>query len=74
MASPLPPRTKPRISCCRRGRGRLGALQSLSDWRSQNNIDASKQIKLVKLSHIRYQHPDLDEITRFLQGSCPLVP
>lgn len=42
--------------------------QSQSDWRSQNNIDVSKQIKLVKVSHMRYQHPDLDEITTFLQG------
>ena len=42
--------------------------QSQSDWRSQNNIDVSKQIKLVRVSHMRYQHPDLDEITTFLQG------
>lgn len=43
--------------------------QSLEDWKKQNNIDASKQIKLVKLSHVRYQHPDLDKITTFLQGN-----
>ncbi|KAL4894481.1 Glyoxalase/Bleomycin resistance protein/Dihydroxybiphenyl dioxygenase [Aspergillus ambiguus] len=27
----------------------------------------NKQIRLIKLAHMRYQHPDLDEITTFLQ-------
>lgn len=38
-------------------------------WRQQNDIDFSKQVKLVKISHMRYQHPDLQEITVFLRGS-----
>ena len=40
--------------------------ESIHQWRQTNNIDPSKQIRLVKLSHMRYQHPDLDEITTFL--------
>lgn len=42
--------------------------KSLDDWRAQNKVDSAKQIKLVKLAHMRYQHPDLDRITEFLQG------
>jgi hypothetical protein len=30
-------------------------------------IDASKQVRLVKLAFVKYQHPDLQEITRYLQ-------
>ena len=44
--------------------------KSLADWRAQAGIDTSNQIKLVKLSHMRYQHPDLDKITEFLLGRC----
>jgi hypothetical protein len=36
-------------------------------WRARSGIDPSKQIKLVKLAHMRYQHPDLHEITTFLK-------
>ncbi|KAI5459545.1 trihydroxytoluene oxygenase [Mariannaea sp. PMI_226] len=41
--------------------------QALEDWKKEKNIDTSQQIKLVKISHMRYQHPDLDIITTFLQ-------
>ncbi|RDW75504.1 hypothetical protein BP6252_06646 [Coleophoma cylindrospora] len=41
--------------------------EGIKDWRERNNIDITKQIKLVKLIHMRYQHPDLGEITEFLR-------
>jgi hypothetical protein len=40
--------------------------EPVETWRARNSIDITKQIRLVKLSHMRYQHPDLDEITTFL--------
>ncbi|KAF3002657.1 hypothetical protein E8E13_009482 [Curvularia kusanoi] len=36
-------------------------------WQTSQNISRSAQIKLTKLVHMRYQHPDLDEITVFLR-------
>lgn len=39
----------------------------LSEWYQRNNIDTTAQIKLVKLAHMRYQHPDLPTITKFLK-------
>lgn len=39
-----------------------------STWRQSRGIDCSTQVKITKLSHMRYQHPDLDEITSFLKG------
>ena len=36
-------------------------------WLSEMGIDKSKHIKLTKLSHMRYQHENLDEITIFLR-------
>lgn len=41
--------------------------QPLSIWQKDNNIDVAKQIKLVKLVHMRYQHPDFPTITTFLR-------
>jgi len=41
--------------------------ESLQSWRKRNNIDPTKQIKIVKLAHMRYQHPDLPTITKFLR-------
>jgi hypothetical protein len=38
-----------------------------SEWQKERGIDTSKQIKLVKVAHMRYQHPDLATITKFLQ-------
>ncbi|KAF9692081.1 hypothetical protein EKO04_009970 [Ascochyta lentis] len=39
----------------------------LRQWQDERNIDRNAQIKLTKLVHMRYQHPDLDEITLFLR-------
>ncbi|GIK06761.1 hypothetical protein Aspvir_002412 [Aspergillus viridinutans] len=41
--------------------------ESLSKWKERCGIKTENQIKLVKLAHMRYQHPDLDAITVFLQ-------
>jgi len=41
--------------------------ESLADWRRRRGIDTATQIKLVKLVHMRYQHPDLNVIARFLR-------
>lgn len=41
--------------------------EDLAAWQSRVGIDASKQIRLVKLAHMRYQHPDLSQITTFLR-------
>lgn len=40
--------------------------EPLHSWQQRNNIDTAKQVKLVKLAHMRYQHPDLQTITKFL--------
>ena len=40
---------------------------SINDWKARENIDESSQIRLVRLSHMRYQHPDLTVISQFLQ-------
>lgn len=40
--------------------------QSIAAWRAKNNIDVARQVRTVKLAHMRYQHPDLDRITQFL--------
>lgn len=41
--------------------------QSLDAWRRESGIDVKKQVKLVKLSHVRYQHKDFESITTFLK-------
>lgn len=41
--------------------------ETIAQWTKNNGIDSSKQIRLVKLSHMRYQHPDLEEITTFMK-------
>ncbi|TAQ83361.1 hypothetical protein B7494_g8319 [Chlorociboria aeruginascens] len=41
--------------------------QSLSTWRQDHGIDVSAQVKLVKLSHMRYQHVDLEKVSEFLK-------
>lgn len=40
---------------------------ALAEWRRQNGIDTSKHVKLVKVAHMRYQHPDIPTITKFLK-------
>jgi hypothetical protein len=42
--------------------------EPLAKWKEQSGINPENQIRLVKLAHMRYQHPDLDAITVFLQG------
>ena len=37
-------------------------------WLSENGIDKSRWVRLKKLSHMRYQHEDLNQITAFLRG------
>ncbi|KAF2232175.1 hypothetical protein EV356DRAFT_534846 [Viridothelium virens] len=41
--------------------------ESSATWQQRHGIDQSKHIRLVKLAHMRYQHPDLVEITTFLK-------
>ena len=41
--------------------------ESIADWRRKNDIDPTKQVRLVRLVHMRYQHPDLGQITTFLR-------
>jgi hypothetical protein len=48
--------------------------ESQESWRKANDIDKTKQIKIVKLAHMRYQHPDLQQITTFLRGKPPAFP
>lgn len=48
--------------------------ESVQQWRERCGIETDTQIRLVKLAHMRYQHPDLDEITVFLEGMLPSVP
>ena len=36
------------------------------EWKKRENIDPSKQIKLVRLSHMRYMHSDIPAIKTFL--------
>lgn len=38
-----------------------------SEWQKQNGIDPEKHVKLVKVTHMRYQHSDLETITKFLK-------
>jgi hypothetical protein len=42
--------------------------QSVEEWREEAKIDSSKQIKLVKLTHMRYRHKDLNKIEIFMKG------
>ncbi|KAL4806493.1 Glyoxalase/Bleomycin resistance protein/Dihydroxybiphenyl dioxygenase [Aspergillus unguis] len=40
--------------------------ESQPAWLKKRNIKTDQRIKLTRLSHTRYQHPDLDEIHAFL--------
>lgn len=42
--------------------------ESIATWRKRCGIQPEKQIRLVRLVNMRYQHPNLEEITTFLQG------
>ena len=46
--------------------------ESKREWQKKRGIDTSKQVRLVKLSHMRYQHPDLNKATTFLRGEQSL--
>lgn len=48
--------------------------ESINDWRKRCGIQTEGQIRLVKLAHMRYQHPDLDEISTFLLGMTLCSP
>jgi hypothetical protein len=39
----------------------------VEEWRIKTGIDQARQIRLVRLVHMRYQHPDLAAITIFLR-------
>lgn len=39
-----------------------------STWISEEGIDKSQWVRLKKLSHMRYQHEDLNQISVFLKG------
>ncbi|KIY03095.1 uncharacterized protein Z520_01562 [Fonsecaea multimorphosa CBS 102226] len=41
--------------------------ESKREWQKKRGIDLSKQVRITKLSHMRYQHPDLNKITTFLR-------
>ncbi|RMZ85410.1 hypothetical protein DV737_g772, partial [Chaetothyriales sp. CBS 132003] len=41
--------------------------ESQKAWRKARGIDRSKQVKITKLSHMRYQHPDLQVVITFLR-------
>ena len=41
--------------------------EAAEDWRQRCGIDPSKQVRIVKLAHMRYQHPELETITTFLR-------
>ncbi|KAJ2955022.1 hypothetical protein NQZ79_g8904 [Umbelopsis isabellina] len=43
-----------------------GTGSNVADFRKEFDIDVEKQVRLVKISHMRYQHPNLEEITQFL--------
>jgi hypothetical protein len=42
--------------------------QSPEEWRKEYQIDTSKHVRLVKLSHMRYQHKDFDKMQQFMKG------
>ncbi|KAL2066596.1 hypothetical protein VTL71DRAFT_2667 [Oculimacula yallundae] len=41
--------------------------ESVAVWQKNNGIDVSKQVKLLRLSHMRYQHKDMATITTFMK-------
>ena len=43
--------------------------QAIKEWVEKAGIDTSKQIRLVKISHMRYQHPDLGVLNKFMRGT-----
>lgn len=48
--------------------------ENITEWQTRCGINRNEQIRLVKLSHMRYQHPDLEQITIFLEGILQFLP
>lgn len=48
---------------------------SRAEWLAKQGIKTEYRINLKKLSHMRYQHPNLDEIQTFMIGMffSPLI-
>lgn len=42
--------------------------EALIAWRKREGIKPEEQIKLTKVAHMRYRHPDLAEIGQFMKG------
>lgn len=42
--------------------------QTFQKWRDTASINVESHIKLVKLSHMCYQHKDMDTITTFFEA------
>jgi hypothetical protein len=41
---------------------------SQASWLQSRGIKAKDRVQLTRLSHMRYQHPDLDALTEFMLG------
>ncbi|KAI8579494.1 hypothetical protein K450DRAFT_288180 [Umbelopsis ramanniana AG] len=50
-----------------------GTSETLDDFRKEFSIDQQAQIRLVKVAHMRYRHPDLEEITSFMEDFGMIV-
>lgn len=46
---------------------------SQGDWLQSRGIKAEDRVELARLSHMRYQHPDLDVLSGFMLGLCHVV-
>jgi hypothetical protein len=44
---------------------------SQAEWLAEQQIDTKQRVNLKKLSHMRYQHPNLEEIQEFMLGTFP---
>jgi len=42
---------------------------SQAEWLAKQQIDIKERVNVKKLSHMRYQHPDLEEIQVFMLGN-----
>ena len=44
-------------------------FETQAAWMETRQIQRDSRVRLKRLSHVRYQHPDLDEIDAFLNGT-----
>ena len=51
--------------------GKASELQE--EWIKTQNINLKERVHLQKLSHMRYQHPDLEEISGFMIGTVSVL-